>query len=484
MCSQFPSMLDKFSFTGSWNCSVFVDNKAYGSLEYSPTQGFLIKAQGYIRPEYASIFAFSSYPPLDISGFLDGRYYAEFNDCRISSSHISHEGKLHLACQEFRSYRPATFTSIRRLRESDDWREGFFSFDILDRWFQTRPFIQHPQLANVEDTGRIHTIAYDGSYKCFEDIDCGEYEISNSYSGSFTAAETMQSISYQPWLSVKYKEPCRIQRFTEMASYLRILLSVLAGKRALNSQIVLYPERVEGDPFVRERHTQIVLPTFEDNPQHESYAMPFDSRSLGDSLPIVFCKSIKVIKELSLFFDLFLASHISDDSYLSYKFLTLVQALEGYHRLRMDSPRLPESEYVKYKELLAKYYAEELPNELRNSFVRALDYGNEQSLRKRLHCLLDLIGDDNSSLIIPKKSDFIERVVDWRNTISHAKPNLTKEDIQLRSISDDYHRLHLLFASLLWMELGIPKNQIRAAWERGYRWIIRSLTNEQTAGAD
>jgi hypothetical protein len=117
--------------------------------------------------------------------------------------------------------------------------------------------------------------------------------------------------------------------------------------------------------------------------------------------------------------------------YLNGRFLSLVQALETYHR-RTSDERLMDEDL--FRELLADL-KEACPKEHRSWLARRLEYGNEVSLAARLKHIVKpfeaQIGDSK------ERKKLIRKIVDTRNFLTHY-------DRKLESKAADGAQLHAL----------------------------------------
>jgi hypothetical protein len=101
--------------------------------------------------------------------------------------------------------------------------------------------------------------------------------------------------------------------------------------------------------------------------------------------------------------------------YLENRFLSIVQSIESYHRLRIGGTKLEPKQYeVMIKDLLSKASAEQA------DWISDLSrYGNEKSLRQRLKDIIRIHDSLCKTLIGTAVNDFINGVVDTRNYFTH-----------------------------------------------------------------
>ena len=108
------------------------------------------------------------------------------------------------------------------------------------------------------------------------------------------------------------------------------------------------------------------------------------------------------------------------DIYLEYQFIGIVQALEGYHRICFSNEILPRDDYERRKkDILSSVSEEHLP-----WFKARFAYGNEPSLRIRLHDLIEYAGKVIQPWIdrYGGVDEFTRRVAKVRGAFTHPVP--------------------------------------------------------------
>ncbi len=168
-------------------------------------------------------------------------------------------------------------------------------------------------------------------------------------------------------------------------------------------------------------------------------------------------------------YDLYFATLYSPKMYLQHKFLSLIQALEVYHR------RVYGGKYISdenYKEVYTKL-VEAIPSELEDSFKSSLkgkmNYLHEYSLRKRLKVITDTL-DDVIEILIKNKVDFISDVENTRNFLTHYDRNL--ED-KCKTGNDLYiltQKVKFILEMCFLLEMGMSTDKIKKLAKRNQRY--------------
>lgn len=165
-------------------------------------------------------------------------------------------------------------------------------------------------------------------------------------------------------------------------------------------------------------------------------------------------------ERLGQVYELFLGAEYSPSLYPHLHFLSLMQALETYHRHVSVGKHLPDTEYETVRESLVSAIPAGTPTPLRDSLKERLKYGNEYSLRKRLKEIFAGISDGNKKLIAPNIATFISNVADTRNYLTHYTDHLREETLEGVDLFNAILRLKILLTVLLLKELGIEEGLI------------------------
>lgn len=141
--------------------------------------------------------------------------------------------------------------------------------------------------------------------------------------------------------------------------------------------------------------------------------------------------------------------------YLNLKFLSMVQALESYHRRAVSNKELPEDDH---KERVARIM-NAAPSEHKKWLKEKLNYSNEPRLRERLKDLSDTFHVTIKNLI-PDRKYFINKVIDTRNYMTHYDEDLKEKsakEIELFIITE---QLRSIVEMCLMKEIGFNSKEI------------------------
>lgn len=173
-------------------------------------------------------------------------------------------------------------------------------------------------------------------------------------------------------------------------------------------------------------------------------------------------------------FNLYFGTLHNPRMYLEDLFLSLIQAIESFHRRVYGGKYLPDEKYDKVYEVLVNGIPEDVESELKDRLMEYLKYGNEFSLRKRLKEIFDKYKEILDKFIENKK-DFIEKVVNTRNYFTHYGKELKE---YATSGKDLYHltqKLRMCLETCLLAEIGFTSEEIKALISRNIRYQLKSI---------
>ncbi len=172
-------------------------------------------------------------------------------------------------------------------------------------------------------------------------------------------------------------------------------------------------------------------------------------------------------------YDLFFASFYRPDVYLETRFLTLMRALESFHRSMKQGKYLPNEEYDVIRQQLIASIPNDLDNDLRQSLKTKFKYGNEYSLRKRVKELFNDLSDELTQFVTDDKKTFSNQIVDWRNDLTHYDIDTINQKLDFKAILFATRSLRIFLIILLLKSLQIDEDTISRRISKTQKW--RSL---------
>ena len=162
-------------------------------------------------------------------------------------------------------------------------------------------------------------------------------------------------------------------------------------------------------------------------------------------------------------YNLYFASMYSPEMYGEYKFLSLIQALESYHRRTMDGFELSKEDHKKrITEII-----DAAPSNHKDWLKNKLAYSNELTLRKRLKEILELNKDVLSNFI---DDGFINKIVDTRNYLTHYDEELKDKKVEGLELWHITEKLRILIEICLFKKLDFTFEEIKRIINRNRRY--------------
>jgi len=164
-------------------------------------------------------------------------------------------------------------------------------------------------------------------------------------------------------------------------------------------------------------------------------------------------------------YDLYFGTLYNPRMYLQHWFLSLVQAIESYHRRVMKNHELPEEEHNKRIAEILSMAPEKHVDWLKGELV----YSNEPSLRSRLREIFEKYSDIVKDFIEDKDA-FIQKVVITRNYLTHYDSNLKEQAAKGKELYQVTQKLRISLEICLLTELGFSLEDIRNLFSRNRQY--------------
>ncbi|SOT38488.1 HEPN domain-containing protein [Burkholderia cenocepacia] len=204
--------------------------------------------------------------------------------------------------------------------------------------------------------------------------------IDRHFSGDLT---TNISVITSACLRIQSEKPQPLDWFFEQLGKATTLLAFLAGSPMAPDQISAKVAEVdiEVDVLVALREAKYCI--------HKKISDFYMLRSSMEiDLGIVFSKWYEIYDTIAMPSQLALSVLSSEDLWLHIEFLSLMQALEGFHRATMTGLYTSEEAYESIKKTLSNSIPNTVGSDHKEALKSRIRYGNEISLRKRLDALI------------------------------------------------------------------------------------------------
>jgi hypothetical protein len=155
-------------------------------------------------------------------------------------------------------------------------------------------------------------------------------------------------------------------------------------------------------------------------------------------------------------YDLYFGTVYDPDMYVSYQFLSFMQAIETYHRRTRKNEELSPEEHKKRIDAIINAS----PHQYEHWLKCKLKYTNEPSLRKRLRELVKKDLTSVADLFVEDKNCFINKLVDTRNYLTHYGSDLSEAAAKDEELLKLTGRAKLLLESCLLYENDSEKSAL------------------------
>ena len=336
------------------------------------------------------------------------------------------------------------------------------NFSSLEEWTQLKPFregysYQDGKIDSVELTYQV-PVGFDvqvPTIDSYVSLKLGFVTRSNQYKAAKWEIDS--------YLKIVPTESRSYSWFSTITASLGNLLSLLMGNP-------VYPRRIRSvtsDVEIDDRYHQTLstevfftqprrLTSETIHPDRMLVTLPSIENNFGRVVDLWF----KNRDRLAVVHALFFATVYNTYLYVESTFLFLMQALEGYHRGLGNDLYISQEEYRKYETAIIQSLPKELPTSLLESFKSRIHYGNEYSLRKRLGLIFDRLGNATTATITDDKRNFIKRIVNTRNYLTHHDEQLKADAASGSELHNLNIKLRSLLTAILMFEIGIEEELV------------------------
>jgi hypothetical protein len=231
-----------------------------------------------------------------------------------------------------------------------------------------------------------------------------------------------------------------------------------AGSKPRKLKVKLF-YRLHGVPELKNVHPARMLFTFADTRER-----------LAELLGNWFAKQ----KLLRPVFDLYFGAIFNRHAFLEQRFLSLMQAIETYHRRTSTETDIPRNEHERWLEEILSA----VPESDRERLATKLEHSNELVLRKRLDEIVALCPVITEKIVTQKS--FAHRVRVARNYLTHFDPSLEQQAPKGLALYPLTVQLQALVEMCLLLEIGFDSQEIDVFFGRvgRYREVELALSDE------
>jgi len=153
----------------------------------------------------------------------------------------------------------------------------------------------------------------------------------------------------------------------------------------------------------------------------------------------------------------------SQDLWTHLEFLSLLQALEGFHRATLPGIYMTDTDYEAVKKALGDALPATVSPSHKSALKSKIKYGNEYSLQKRLNELVKALPDPIHKLAIGDAGDFPRPWIDTRNFFTHWDKELEHKIVTGQALYESNVRLRVLLRLVYLNYIGVDLQMLEKA---------------------
>lgn len=205
---------------------------------------------------------------------------------------------------------------------------------------------------------------------------------------------------------------------------------------------------------IKENYEQILPPN-----------MLFSLRNIKDNFELYIRNWFNKKEILTPVFNLYFGTLYNTEMYVEQRFLSLIQALESYHRRSKENNEIdPEQHEKRVNEII-----EAVGEQYKEWLKERLSYSNEPKLRIRLNDILNECGRAINIETSRKKKSFINKICDTRNYLTHYDISLTGRAIEGVELARLCNKLKVIIQFYFLIELGFSFEEAERMIKEKYK---------------
>jgi len=458
-------MIEKFEYDGIWWLPEKPDNKVSGKLKFHPVEGLKLQLIGSFK-ELKDLNTFLQ--PLIILGITSNGKVITLYRCYESQSHMNVPGFLS-------SSFIASFAFLGcHFEKEEEIRFDFLSLNYshLEEWTGITGFQE-----NWKIDSKNHFKKYEVIYSFPEKVEAKIGNLSISFDYNFTwGGDKLKEVKlrHTTFIKIKPNKSLHFNNYQDVCYHIQNFLSLAIGKAVFPIIIKGQSKRCSaklqnGKVIYKDIFIYYATNSFFEASSKIYPNMLFTFRDISGKFESILKNWFEKAEMLKPVYDLYFGTLYNPRMYLQHQFLSIIQAVEAYHRRKFEGKYLSDEDYEPiyntFKDMTNKLDAEA---SFKDALINRLRYGNEFSLRKRLK---DLFADYHSITqnFIKDENNFINRVVDARNYLTHYDKKL----INIADGKDLYRitqKLKTILQICLLYELGFDGEEIKSLFLRNRRY--------------
>ena len=266
---------------------------------------------------------------------------------------------------------------------------------------------------------------------------------------------TSIAVAVSAWLTIRPNDPQTAEWYFKQLGKISTMLAFLAGSP-------MSPDCIKAS--IGEEYQDVYIMVALHNAKYCSYTNLDDffmsKGEMGVDLTDVVVRWFELYPKLHMPSQLALSVLASEKLWLHVEFLSLMQALEGFHRALFVGYYMSEDEYESVKKALGDAIPTELSSDHKDALRSRIRYGNQISLRKRLDELAGSLPEQIRKVILGFDRTTPRSWIDTRNYYTHWDEELRSNMLDSQGMFNAHVRLRHFLRVLYLNLMGIPQEAI------------------------
>jgi len=459
--------MEEFEYNGIWWLPENPKKKISGTLKFNQREDTILELIG----SFKEIKDINEIPELNIILGIT-------SNGKIITLYKCYESNLHVSVPGFFSSSfvvSIIFQGYHFEKEEDIKFDSLsLNYSHLEEWIRISGF-----KSKLENDSENHLKKYEVSYSFPPKVEAKLAKFDLSFDYNFTLDEDRikevnlkqtMFIKIDPHTQVPFndyeKDICyHIQNFLSLAIGQAVFPLIIKGKTNACKTKLSDGRVVYDDIFIF--YSIKNLPDL--SKKLHPFDMLFSFRDISDNFEKYLKNWHTKSEVLQPVYDLYFGTLYNPSMYLQHEFLSLIQALESYHRRVDDGKYVSEDDYTQIYKTLISIIPQELDNDFKESLNQKLKYHNEFSLRKRLIEILKKC-EDVENLLIYDNERFVKDVVTTRNFLTHYDKYIEMKAKNGQELYELTQKIKFILEICFLIELEIPIKTIKALVSRNQRY--------------
>jgi hypothetical protein len=386
--------MEEFEYEGIWWLPENTENPLHGSLKYSPEGGANLEVHGSLitsaepnaknKPIKAIDDDFLLRPTIILGKTINGKAVTLYK-C-IQTSLTQHFPGL--AVSQFTVY--YVFVGCHFIKEDDIvFKSLLIDYSNLDDWSHVSGFKEKTEIDHDERLKKLE-ITYESPR--VTEVSVNKYRVSISFSLDYKSKVYHEyNLKQKTIIKMASDTIIHFNSFiSEIAAHIQNFLCLAIGNAIYPNNIIgISDARVtkfnDGKTIFNPIDIFYKLGRFSRLPLRvDVLEMLFYFEDIMNDFKLYLNNWINKAEILQPVYDLYFGILYNPSLYLNYQFLSLVQALESYHRRRFDSKYTSDDDFDPIREIFINAIPKDINADFRDSLKNKFKYLHEYSLKKRL----------------------------------------------------------------------------------------------------